>query len=263
MRNIIRSLVWLCLPLLQFGPTVYGHAATPAKPVLDEMSAMQASLGGLRPKLGDGAVGAMKFDSASGVWQFRFDRVHGMAPPTLEVTLDEATGEICARDPSSGQCFARGSAAVQLKQAREQRVAQEEAVQRPAPDLQGVMIALVRYQAYAKDGYLRANRMPLYVSLNWPDGSRSLDLSKDAIRQLAVTGLKLFPASASPGSRNDALQEPRMQMMVGLPMRLQDGDYEVRYSFYCGSLCASWHTAVLHRDEGGWHVLTSRMDAIS
>jgi hypothetical protein len=50
---------------------------------------------------------------------------------------------------------------------------------------------------------------------------------------------------------------------VGLPTHRQDGDYEVKYGFYCGSLCASWHTAVLHRDAKGWHVLCSRMDAIS
>ena len=30
------------------------------------------------------------------------------------------------------------------------------------------MMALIRYQAQAKDGYLHANRMPLYVSLGWP-----------------------------------------------------------------------------------------------
>ncbi|MEP7184372.1 MAG: hypothetical protein ABI767_00930 [Rhodanobacter sp.] len=263
MRNLFRYFAWACLPLLQFGPTGHAHAATPAKPLLDGMSAMQASLAALQPKLGDGVVGELNFDPASGVWKFRFDRGQGLAPPTLEVTLDEATGAICARDPASGQCFARGNATTQLKQARDQRLAQEEAVQHPAPDLQGVMVALVRYQANAKDGYLRANRMPLYVSLYWPDGSRSLDLSGQAIRQLADTGLKLFPGSASPASQKDVLTEPTMKMSVGLPMRRQNGDYEVQYGFYCGSLCASWHTAVLHRDEDGWHVLTSHMDAIS
>lgn len=256
MRNIIRYLAWACLPLLQFGSTGYARAVTPAKPLLDGMSAMQTSLAGLQPKLGDGVVGALNFDPASGEWE-------GSAPPILEITLNEETGAICAHDPASGQCFARGNATAQLKEARDQRLAQEEAVKHPAPDLQGVMIALVRYQANAEDGYLRANRMPLYVSLYWPNDGRSLDLSEKAIRQLADTGLKLFPGSASPASQKDAVTEPTMKMSVGLPMRRQNRDYEVKYGFYCGALCASWHTAVLHRGEGGWHVLTSHMDAIS
>lgn len=265
MRTVTGWLVWICLPLLSFGPSVYAHAATPAKPVLDGMTAMQVSLGALRPTLGDGAVGAMNFDAASGVWQFRFDRGQGTAPATLEITLDESTGAVCAHDPAlpPGTCAARGSAATQLKQARDERTALEEAVQHPAPDLQGVMMALIRYQAQAKDGYLRANSMPLYVSLGWPDGSRHLDLSEDAIRQLADLRLKVFPASAQPASHETVPGASRMLMSVGLPMHRPDGDYEVKYGFYCGSLCASWHTAVLHRDAKGWHVLSSRMDGIS
>jgi hypothetical protein len=265
MRTMTRCLVWVCMPLLSFGPSAYVHADTSAKPVLDGMTAMQLSLGALRPALGNGAVGAVNFDAASGVWQFRFDRGQGMTPAGLEVTLDESTGAVCAHDPAlpAGTCVARGSAAAQLKQARDERTAQEEAVQHPAPDLQGVMMALIRYQAQAKDGYLRANPMPLYVSLGWPDGSRHLDLSESAIHQLADLRLKIFPASAQTASQEIVPEASRMVMSVGLPTHRQDGDYEVKYGFYCGSLCASWHTAVLHRDAKGWHVLSSRMDAIS
>lgn len=265
MRTVTGWLVWICLPLLSFGPSVHAQAATPAKPVLNGMAAMQLSLGVLRPTLGDGVVGAMNFDAASGVWQFRFDRGQGWTPVTLEITLDESTGAVCAHDPAlpSGTCFARGSAATQLKQARDERTALEDAIQHPAPDLQGVMMALIRYQAHAKDGYLRANSMPLYVSLGWPDGSRRLDLSKDAIRQLADLRLKIFPASAQTASQEIVPEASRMVMSVGLPMHRQDGDYEVKYGFYCGRLCASWHTAVLHRDAKGWHVLSSRMESIS
>lgn len=260
-----RSLVWLCLSLLPFGLASYAHAATPAKPVLDNMTAMQVSLAALRPTLKDGAVSAMNFDPVRGVWQFRFDRGQAATPATVEIILDESTGAICAHDPAaaSGTCIARGSAATQLKQARYERAAQAEAVQHPAPDLQGVMIALVRYQAQSKDGYLHANPMPLYVALSWPDGSHSLDLSEDAIRQLADLGLKIFPASAQTASGGNVPDASRMRMSVGLPMRRQDGHYDVRYGFYCGSLCASSHTAVLRRDAKGWHVLTSRMDSIS
>lgn len=265
MSPMTRCLAWICLPLLSFGPSAYAHSAIPAKPVLDSMMAMQLSLGALRPTLGDGAVGAMNFDAASGVWQFRFDRGPGTNPAAFEVTLDESTGAVCAHDPvlPAGTCFARGSAAAELKQARDERAAMEEAVQHPPPDLQGVMMALIRYQARAKDGYLRANRMPLYVSLGWPDGSRQLDLSREAIGQLADLGLKIFPASAQPASHEIIPEASRMRMGVGLPMHRKDGDYEVKYGFSCGSLCASSHTAVLHRDAKGWHVVSSRMDSIS
>ena len=265
MSPMTRCLAWICSPLLSFGPSAYAHTSIQAKPVLDSMTAMQLSLGALRPALGDGAIGAMNFDAASGVWQFRFDRGQGATPAAFEVTLDESTGAVCAHDLvlPAGTCFARGSAAAELKQARDERAAMEEAVQHPPPDLQGVMMALIRYQAQAKDGYLHANRMPLYVSLGWPDGSRQLDLSREAIGQLADLGLKIFPASALPASHEIIPEASRMRMGVGLPMHRKDGDYEVRYGFSCGSLCASSHTAVLHRDAKGWHVVSSRMDTIS
>lgn len=265
MPPMTRWLIWICLPLLSLGPPAYVDAAIQAKPVLDSMMAMQLSLGALRPTLGDGAVGAMNFDAASGVWQFRFDRGPGTNPATLEISLDESTGAVCAHDPvlPAGTCFARGGVAAQLKQARDERAAMEEAVQHPPPDLQGVMMALIRYQAQAKDGYLRANRMPLYVSLGWPDGSRQLDLSREAIGQLADLGLKIFPASAQPASHEIIPEASRMRMGVGLPMHRKDGDYEVKYGFSCGSLCASSHTTVLRHDAKGWHVVSSRMDSIS
>lgn len=263
MRNLVRCFAWVCLPLLQFALAAHAHGAMPLKPLLGTMMAIQVSLGALQPKLGDGVVGAIRFDPATGVWQFRFDRGQGTAPPTLEITLDESTGEICAHVPASGTCVARGSAAAQLKEARDKRAAQDEAVQHPAPDLQGVMIALVRYQAQAKDGYLRANPMPLYVSLNWPDGSRSIDLSEAAIRQLAGIGQKVFAASALLAPSKGTPEATRMVMSVGLPLPRTDGDYDVYYGFYCGVLCASWHMAVLHWDGKGWHVLISRMTGIS
>lgn len=260
MRNPSRCVAWICFTILPWGLALAQDAST--RPLLDGMAAIQTSLTVLHPAIGDGTVSAVDFDSARGVWRFRLDRDPGKAPASLEVTLDEATGVVCARKPGSGQCFAQGTAAAQLKEAREQRAAQEDAVRHPAPDLQGVMVALVRYQATAKDGYVRASRMPLYVSMGWPDGSRQLDLSPDAIRRLADTSLQLFPGSAWPSGKAPP-DLTMMRMGVGLPMRRQDGDYDVQYGFWCGTLCASSHTAVLRHDAKGWHVLTSHMDAIS
>lgn len=263
MRNLVGNLVWVCLAWLLLGTAAHADAATPAKPLLDGMTAVQSSLGALVPKLGDGTVAAVNFDAVRDEWQIRFDRGQGAAPATLEIALDESTGKVCAHAPGVATCFAKGSVAALLKQVRDQRAAQAEAVQHPAPDLQGVMMALIRYQVTAKDGYLRANPMPLYVALSWPDNRRRLDLSADAIRQLADTGLNLFPGSAKPASTKNAVENTEMMMGVGLPVHRQDGDYDVNYDFYCGNLCASSHTAVLHRDAKGWHVVSSRMNSIS
>lgn len=261
MQNVGRCFAWIVFAVLPSGLAALAQGA-PAKSLLDGMTAMQTSLAVLRPSLGDGAVSGLEFDPARGVWHFRLDRDPGRAPASLEVTLDETTGAVCARDAASGQCVAQGSATAQLKEARERRVATEDAVRHPAPDLQGVMVALVRFQATAPDGYVHANRMPLYVSMSWPDGVRQLDLSPDAIHRLGDTGLQLFPGSAWPSGKHPP-DLTMMRMGVSLPMRRQDGDYDVQYGFWCGTLCASSHTAVLRHDANGWHVVTSRMDAIS
>jgi hypothetical protein len=257
-RNLVRCLAWICLAVLPSGLAL--ARGVPARPLLDGMAAVQASLAAL-PDVGDGTISAIDYDAARGVWHFRLERDPRKPPASLEVTLDEATGVVCGHDPATGQCVAQGSAAAELRKASERRAAQQDAVRDPAPDLQGVMVALVRYQATAKDGYVRQNRMPLYVSLGWPDGNRQLDLSPDAIRSLADTGLQLFPGSAWPTGKAPP-DLTMMRMGVGLPLRRPDGDYDVQYGFGCGSLCGSSHSAVLRHDAQGWHVLASHMDAI-
>lgn len=263
MRHVSRLFASICLLMMSLGSTATAGSAESAKPLLDGMTAVQSSLGALAPKLGDGTVASVNFDTTRGEWQIRFYRSPGATPAELEIALDEATGDVCARAPDAKTCFARGNVAALLEQVRDQRAAQEDAVLHPPPDLQGVMTALIRYQATAKDGYLRANRMPLYVSLSWPDSRRPLDLSEAAIGQLADLRLKLFPGSAAPASPKNAVSIGFMTMGVNLPLRRKDGDYDVNYGFYCGMLCASWHAAVLHRDAKGWHVVSSHMNAIS
>lgn len=260
MRMAGRYLGWISFALIPASGVALAQGA-PARPLLDGMDAMQASLAALRPEIDDATISGIEFDPSRGVWHFRLDRDISKAPASLEVTLDEATGAVCARDPAVRQCVAQGSVAAHLGEARVRRAAQQDAVLHPAPDLQGMMVALVRYQATAKDGYVRANRMPLYVSMSWPDSGLQRDLSADAIRQLVDTGLRLFPGSAWPSGK--APMQQRMRMNVGLPMRRPDGDYDVQYGFWCGDLCASWHTAVLRHDARGWHVLSSNMEAIS
>jgi hypothetical protein len=52
-------------------------------------------------------------------------------------------------------------------------------------------------------------------------------------------------------------------MWTGLPTRRDDGDYDVQYGFWCGTLCASDHAAVLRHDGTAWHVVSSVMNSIS
>jgi hypothetical protein len=229
------------------------------------MTAMQTSLQALRPGLdiGDASIDGPAFDPVRHEWQLRATFQHGATPTTLLISLNESTGMVCAHDPAADRCRAVGNAADVLRQARDRRAALDDAMAHPPPDLQGVMVALIRYQLAAKDGYLHANRMPLYVGLSWPEGTSHLDLSSDAMHSLADAGLALFPGSAWKTPKGQAVEGSTMVMNVGLPMRRPDGDYDVQYNFYCGSLCASWHMAVMRYDAHGWHVVSSQMQAIS
>src|SRR5690348_18424269 len=112
MRNGKRCVAWICFAILPSCLTALAQGA-PAKPLLDGMAAMQSSLAALRPEIGDATVSGIEFDPAHGVWHFRLDRDPSKAPASLVVTLDEATGAVCAHDPASGQCVAQGSVAAQ------------------------------------------------------------------------------------------------------------------------------------------------------
>ncbi|MFK2905335.1 hypothetical protein ISP17_15335 [Dyella ginsengisoli] len=237
-----------------------------ANPLFDPMTAMQAAMGALAPTLsGDASIGAVEFDPVRSEWHFTVDRPAAKLLPHALVTLEERTGRVCARDREAarGACAIRGDVSASLDNLRRQRVAMSKALAHPPPDLQGVMGALIRYQALNSRGYLHQNRMPVYVSMSWPDNRPPLDLSPDEIGKLGDVGMPLHPGSALPKHDPRAVDLGVMAMSVGLPVRRADGDYDVQYGAVCGSLCGSWWSAVLHHDATGWHVVSTQMNAIS
>lgn len=237
-----------------------------ADPLFDPMTAMQTAMAALAPTFsGDASIGAIEFDPARSEWHFTVDRPTAKLLPRALVTLDERTGRVCARDREAARvaCAIRGDVSASLDTLRRQRVAIAKALAHPPPDLQGMMGALIRYQALNPEGYLHQNRMPVYVSMSWPDHRLPLDLSTEEIDKLRDVGLPLHPGSALPKRDPRAVNRGLMAMSVSLPLRRADGDYDVQYGAVCGSLCGSWWAAVMHHDATGWHVISTQMNAIS
>jgi hypothetical protein len=234
------------------------------QPLLDGMEAMQAGFAAVESKFGrgDANVNGPDFDQTTTEWRMVIERGEAATYHRFLVTIDESSGVVCVREAPAPDCVARGDATVALKAARDKLQALAEAALNPPPDLQGVMVAVIRHQM-ASGGYLASNRMPLYVSLKSPKDDTMIDLSPESIQSLGDTGLQLMPGSAWKAPPNGTHVGATMNMGVGTPTRRPDGDYDITFGFYCGSLCASGHKAVLRRDASGWHVISSVMESIS
>lgn len=237
-----------------------------APPLLDHMKAMNLAFDALNSRFGRGdyGVGGVDFDETRREWRVGIDRGEGKTPQRLVVSISEATGEICAHAPAQDGCAASADASAALAAERDKRAALDRAARNPPPDLQGVMVALIRYQATTQGGYLHANdRNKLYVAMRPPNQGKPIDLSPEAIRSLRDLGRTILPGSRWSSPANPGHIGSEMSMGVGLPRRRADGDYEVDYGFWCGTLCASSHTAVLRHDARGWRVVSSHMTSIS
>ena len=234
------------------------------QPLLDGMQAMEAAFAAVDAKFGrdDSTVNGPDFDQASNEWRMVIERGESNTLQRYLVTVNESSGTVCVRELPAADCAARGDAAAALQAARDKLQGLAEAALNPPPDLQGVMIAVIRDQMDS-GGYLASNRMPLYVSLRSPKGDGMIDLSPESIRALGDTGLQLMPGSAWQPPSSGARVGTTMNMGLGTPTRRPDGDYDVTFGFWCGGLCASDHTAVLRHNASGWHVLSSVMNSIS
>lgn len=239
------------------------HAQEP-QPLLDGMQAIQLGTAAVdaRSGRGDSTIHGPDFDQASKEWRMMIERGEATASRRFFVSVNEASGLVCVHELPASDCAARDDAAVALQAARDKRRGLAEAALNPPPDLQGVMLALIRHQLES-GGYLASNRMPLYVALKSPKDETMIDLSPESIRSLSDTGLDLMPGSAWKPPQSAGHVGTTMHMGVGTPTRRPDGDYDITFGFWCGTLCASSHTAVLRYDQSGWHVLSSVMTGIS
>lgn len=233
------------------------------QPLLDAMQASQLGSAAVEAKAGrgDSTINGPDFDQASNEWRMMIERGEGDTYRRFFVSLNESSGLVCVHELAS-ECAARDDVTLALQDARGKRRGLADAAVNPPPDLQGVMIAVIRHQLDS-GGYLASNRMPTYVSLDAPDGDSAIDLSPDSIRSLGETGLQLLPGSAWKAPHGGAQGHAAMRMGVGTPTRRADGDYDITFGFWCGLLCASSHTAVLRHGTSGWQVISSEMKWIS
>ena len=111
-------------------------------------------------------------------------------------------------------------------------------------------VALIRHEL-EHESYLSANPMDYFVKIG------EEDLPAEIAASLAMDKIRFFPASAQGEDRG-------MSMTIGGFSRKSDGAVEVDYSFYCGPLCASSHTAVMKKNFlGKWKVISTEMHWIS
>jgi hypothetical protein len=233
------------------------------RPLLDALQAMGVGTAAVDSKAGrgDSTFNGPEFDQASNEWRMMIERGDGATYRRFFVSLNESSGVVCVHELAS-ECARRDDAVLALQAARDKRRGLADAALNPPPDLQGVMVAVIRHQRSA-GGYLAGTQMPLYVSLQVPGGGRPIDLSADAIRSLGDTGLQLRAGSAWKAPASGALEHTGMTMGVGTPTLRADGDYDITFGFWCGPLCASSHRAVLRHGASGWRVISSQMDWIS
>ena len=233
-------------------------------PSRDAMLAMEGGPAAVHARSGgaDAGINGPTFDQASNEWRMVIERGDAATGRRFFVTVSESTGLVCVHEPPASDCVARGDASDALKVARDKRRGLAEAALNPPPDLQGVMMVLIRHQL-GPDGYLGSNRMPVYVSLKSPKGDTMIDLSAESIRALGDTGLQLRPGSEWTAPPSGTRMGATMSMGVGTPTRQPDGDYHITFGFWCGGLCASSHEAVLRYDASGWRVISSIMTTIS
>lgn len=233
-------------------------------PNLDQMQVMDLVSTAVNSKYraADSTINGPDFDHIRGEWRVDIERGAGATHERFAVSVDETSGVVCVRKVPENDCTVLGDATIALSAAFDKRNAEAEAIRNPPPDLQGVMVAIIRHQLVS-GGYLASNRKPLYVALHSPAGDSMVDLSPISIQQLSETGLVLLPGSTWTAPPSGTRVGPKMSMGVGTPLRRPDGDYDVTFGFYCGGLCGSGHSAVLRHDAAGWRVVSAVMNMIS
>lgn len=242
---------------------VFAAHGQETQPLLNQMQVMAEADKALIARFGraDSMVNGPDFDPANNEWGLLIERGESSALHRYQISVNETSGEVCVRELPATDCVTKGDAGVALQSAREKRQALAEAVLNPAPDLQGVMKAVLRHQS-APGGYLASNRMPVYVSISSPKGDSSIDLAPESIRDLGELGVQLMPGSAWQPPTEGTRVGASMNMGLGIPTRRPDGDYDLGFGFWCGGTCGSQHAAVLRHDASGWRVLSSMMNTI-
>ena len=208
-------------------------------------------------------IGGPGFDARTHRWSVPFQHSDGsLLTRDFFVTDDEHSGQVCMRYAAGERCVAEGSVAELLRVATVKAEAYEASKSSSAPDVEGLVVALLQHEAAAANSYLSSNRtFRFYVSLRRANPVLAGDLPPEVFEKLRGTGLTFLPGSRwkSPG---DVAVSEDASLNVQEPLRRADGDYDVAFNFYCGGLCGSANAAVMRHDDSGWHVLSSAMTMI-
>jgi hypothetical protein len=247
------------------GSSLLPVAANEVPPTLSAQAAMDIALklAGEATHSHSYSTQAIRFEPSTREWMVDVEAlVDSNSTKRFVATMNESTGLACLRLLPAVGCVVREDIHRTLADARMKAEAEVMARKYPAPDLQLMAEALIRYQLGAdrspKGG---AARSRYFVSLPSPDAKALVDLSPDIVASLKRDGIETYPGSAwKQGSGNVGLDT---RFSVGLPVRRSDGNYDVPYGYYCGPLCAGWFTAVMKHDAAGWHVVSTVMNAIS
>jgi hypothetical protein len=132
-----------------------------------------------------------------------------------------------------------------------------------APDIDGLLIVLL--QSFAPDPAQSIQPSALwYITVADADGTRH-DPSPGVLGSVHIWNIRMVGGSGAPEANAFLTKTPRqlMHYTIEAPRPRQDGNYEVSYAYYCGSLCAAGFTAVMSHDAQGWHILSTNMEWIS
>ncbi|QNK01459.1 hypothetical protein [Dyella telluris] len=213
------------------------------------------------------SIPTMRFEPATQEWVIEMVTIEAVSGEKhFLITLNESTGLACLRSLPGVACVAKADIRQQVAEARARADAELMAKTHPAPDLQGMAEALIRYQFDPqRTGAGASTRASYFVLLQSPDSSRGTDLAPEVVARLKRDGIETLPGSSwkPPEDPQHPVSPLQMQYSIGLPVRRADGNYDVSFGYYCGSLCAGSYKAVMKHDATGWHVVSTVMEAVS
>jgi hypothetical protein len=244
---------------LAFAFAVTARAAEPP-PWLSQMDAVNISteLGRKIPGAKDMNIVPYPYDTNLHLWVTLIKPGEGEA---FLVTIDEASGLVCLQYQNRNGCAATGSAKAQVDAAKARMASRSEARRVPAPDLDGLHIALL--QAIGSDQATSAQApADWYVAVRGVDGNMG-DASPGVLAAVHIPNVHLMPGGAEPTAAAQTTTSNRVRYSIDTPLKRPDGNYDVAYIYYCGTLCAGSVIAVMSHDAQGWHVVTSKRQWIS
>ena len=107
-----------------------------------------------------------------------------------------------------------------------------------------------------------SNRISPTSSMHFSVSIDGHDLPQPVVENLRrSTGIMFAPGSMFKAEANAVGKSWKIH--IGKPALRADGNYELTWGYYCGSLCASSNTAILHHDSAGWHVIDSQLRWVS